>query len=135
MNNYAEIKNKLVVFECLVDYAGPILLIGDINWLLNQYDATVISATIPKEELIIANNYMPKWVNEVRNKETLKTNILIITDFHKISIDKQELFLDILKNNQISSESLPDDLKIIVQADEKCIINQKVRDIVEYYEI
>ena len=53
----------------------------------------------------------------------------------KISLEKQEILLDILENNQVSLEDLPENLKIILTATSKCDINSKIRDIVECYEI
>ena len=46
-----------------------------------------------------------------------------------------KLFLDIIENNQISNERLPDNLKIVLNSKERCDINPKIRDIVEYYEL
>ena len=53
----------------------------------------------------------------------------------KISIERQEILLDILEDNQISTEDLPENLKIILNSDKKCDVNLKIRDIVECYEV
>ena len=111
------------------------MFFGNIDWLLEGNDITIISATMPKEEFVILNNRVPKWVSDVNMHVDANNNILIIKDMDKISVEKQELLLDILDNNQISSEELPENLKIILNADVKCEVNNKIRDIVECYEL
>lgn len=128
-------KNLLVIKECLIDYVGPLFIFGDIESLLGEENLTIISATMPREEFVILNNRVPKWFDEVKTKASDINNILIIKDMDKISLERQEILLDILENNQISTEELPENLKIILNADKKCDINGKVRDIVECYEI
>lgn len=128
-------KRLLVINESLTDYAGPIFVFGNIDWLFNNQNSTIISATMPKEQFVILNNNVPNWVNEVKTRKNCANNILVIRDMDKISIEKQEIFLDILEDNQISLEELPENLKIILNADCKCDVNIKVRDIVECYEI
>ena len=134
--NKAELTNNLLVIkECLIDYVGPLFVFGNIDWLLDGNDITIISATMPKEDFVILNNRVPKWVSDVNLRVDAKNNILIIKDMDKISVERQELLLDILDNNQISSEELPENLKIILNADVKCEVNNKIRDIVECYEL
>lgn len=128
-------KKLLVIKESLVDYAGPIFIFGNVDWLFDNQNATVISATMPREEFAILNNNVPKWVDEVNLKANDKNNILVIRDIDKISLERQEILLDILEDNQISTEDLPENLKIILNASNKCDINVKVRDIVECYEL
>lgn len=136
LKNNVEFADKLsVIKECLIDYVGPLFIFGDIDWLLDGNDITIISVTMPKEEFVILNNRVPKWVSDVNMRVDAKNNILIIKDMDKISVEKQELLLDILDNNQISSEELPENLKIILNADVKCEVNNKIRDIVECYEL
>ena len=136
LKNNVEFADKLsVIKECLIDYVGPLFIFGDIDWLLDGNDITIISATMPKEDFVILNNRVPKWVSDVSLRMDAKNNILIIKDMDKISVEKQELLLDILDNNQISSEELPENLKIILDADVKCEVNNKIRDIVECYEL
>ena len=136
LENNAKFTNKLLVIkESLIDYVGPLFIFGNIDWLLEGNDITIISATMPKEEFVILNNRVPKWVSDVKSCIDAKNNIFIIKDMDKISIERQELLLDILDNNQISSETLPDNLKIILNADERCEVNYKIRDIVECYEL
>ena len=136
LKNNVEFADKLsVIKECLIDYVGPLFIFGDIDWLLDGNDITIISATMPKEDFVILNNRVPKWVSDVNLRMDAKNNILIIKDMDKISVEKQELLLDILDNNQISSEELPENLKIILNADVKCEVNNKIRDIVECYEL
>ena len=136
LKDNVEFADKLsVIKECLIDYVGPLFIFGDIDWLLDGNDITIISVTMPKEEFVILNNRVPKWVSDVNLRMDAKNNILIIKDMDKISVEKQELLLDILDNNQISSEELPENLKIILNADVKCEVNNKIRDIVECYEL
>lgn len=136
LKDNVEFADKLsVIKECLIDYVGPLFIFGDIDWLLDGNDITIISATMPKEDFVILNNRVPKWVSDVNLRMDAKNNILIIKDMDKISVEKQELLLDILDNNQISSEELPENLKIILNADVKCEVNNKIRDIVECYEL
>lgn len=124
-----------IIKECLIDYVGPFLIVGDIDWLLEGENITTISATLPKEEFIIINNQIPNWMIKLEDKNNDENNILVITDMDKIEIEKQEILLDILENNQISTKALPSNLKVILNAKQKCKINNKVRDIIEYYEI
>lgn len=138
MNSIEELKtmNKnLIVYECLTDYVGPILIFGNIDITLFDKDATVISATLPKEELILLKENIPKWVSKICSKYNENTNILVINDFDKITLDKQELFLDILEYNQISTYDLPANLKIILLSLNKCEVNNKIKDIIECYEV
>lgn len=128
-------KRMLVIRESFVDYAGPIFVVGNIDWLLNGLSPVIISATMPKEEFSILNNRIPNWVNQVIYNQNNANNVLVIKDIDKIDLEKQEILLDILENNQISTEDLPENIKIILNSDNKCDINFKIRDIVEYYEI
>lgn len=128
-------KRLVVVKECLIDYAGPLFVFGNIDLLLCGQHSTIISATIPREEFAILNNRVPDWVNAVNSKADTITNILVIRDMDKISIERQEILLDILEENQISTECLPENLKIILHANKRCEINPKIKDIVECYEI
>ena len=127
--------SRLIIKECLIDYVGPLFIFGNIDWLLKGDNITVISATMPKDEFIILNKRIPKWLSDVKLYADNKNNILVIKDMDKISVEKQEILLDILDNNQISTEELPENLKIILNADEKCEVNNKIRDIVECYEL
>lgn len=128
-------KKMLLVGESLFDYAGPLFVLGNIDMLMSGYNPTIISATMPREEFVILNNCIPNWVNEVNAKANDSNNILIIKDMDKISVQRQEILLDILEDNQVSTENLPENLKIILNADKKCDISFKIRDLVEYYEI
>lgn len=129
------VKRLLVIKESLIDYTGPIFVFGNIDMLLNAKNQTVISATMPREEFVILNERIPNWVIEVNSKVDYNNNILIIKDMDKISLERQEILLDILEDNQISTENLPENLKIILHSDKACDINFKIRDIVECYEI
>ena len=128
-----KLKKLMVIKESLTDYVEPILVIGNIDWLLNS-TVTIVSLMLPKEEFAILNDKIPSWVLQVRNKRINKENILVMTDFDKISIEKQELLLEILKDNKISSEDLPENLKIVLHARGRCNINPKIRDLIECYE-
>lgn len=128
-------KRLFVVKECLIDYTGPLFVFGNIDLLLSDQHLTILSAIMPREEFVILNNRVPNWVNEVKSKANTSNNILVICDMDKISIEEQEILLDILEDNQISTERLPENLKIILHANKKCGINPKIMDIVECYEI
>lgn len=135
-----DIKQKLesfkllaVISEALTDYVSPIFTSNDISMILEGKNPTVIKATMPKEEFVILNNHIPNWVVDVNSKCNESDNILIIEDIDKIKIEDQELFLDIIKDNQISTVDLPSNLKIILKASSKCEISSKIRSYVEYY--
>lgn len=128
-------KKLLIVKESLVDYAGPVFVFGNIDNFINKDNLTIISATMPREEFVILNEHIPQWVNEVKSKSDYKYNFLLIKDMDKVSIERQEILLDILEENQISTEDLPDNLRIILNSEKKCDINTKIRDIVECYEV
>ena len=130
-----KMKQTFVIQESLTDYVGPIFICGEIDWLLENINPVVISMTMPRENFIIQNDITPNWINQIRDKYNNENNILLICDMDKISMDRQEILLDMLEDNQISSEELPENLKIIIQSDTKCNISTKIRDIVEYYEI
>lgn len=134
-NKIAFTDKLLVIKECLIDYVGPLFIFGDIDWLLDGENITTISLTMPKEEFVILNNRIPRWVLDVMKHAYVENNILVIKDMHKVSVEEQEILLDILDNNQISTEELPENLKIILNADVKCKVNNKIRDIVECYEL
>ena len=120
--------------ECIVDYSGPIYIVG-ITSEIAQYDANIISATIPKNELIILNNKYPNWLIEVINKKNQNNNMLIIKDFDKISIENQKLFVDIICKNYISSKKLPNNLKILINAEKKCSLIPEIEEVVQYFEM
>lgn len=130
-----DLSKLLIMKECLIDYVGPLFIFGDIDWLSEANNITIISATMPKEEFVILNNNIPKWVSEVNSHANDQNNILIIKDIDKIEVEKQEILLDILDNNQISSEELPSNLKIILNSSVKCELSYKIRELVECYEL
>ena len=133
-NNDLSIKLNAIK-ESLIDYVGPILIFGDISWLLENKDINVVSAISPKEKFMILDNNIPNWINNVEKRKDNISNILIINDLDKISIDEQELLLDILEINKVSNRKLPNNLKIILNANKKCELISNIRDIVECYEI
>lgn len=124
-----------VIKECLIDYVGPILIFGDISWLLENEDILVVSAINPKKKFMILDNNIPNWITEVEKRKDNLSNILIINDLDKISIDEQELLLDVLEINKVSNRKLPNNLKIVLNANNKCELISNIRDIVECYEI
>ena len=70
-----KLKKLMVIKESLTDYVEPILVIGNIDWLLNS-TVTIVSLMLPKEEFAILNDKIPSWVLQVRNKRINKENIL-----------------------------------------------------------
>lgn len=133
-NNDLSIKLNAIK-ESLIDYVGPILIFGDISWLLENKDIDVVSAISPKEKFMILDNNIPNWINDVEKRKDNISNILIINDLDKITNEEQELLLDILEINQVSNRKLPDNLKIVLNANKKCELISNIRDIVECYEI
>lgn len=135
-------ENKIVKYletlscikECLVDYSTPIYIKGNIEDL-EPLATSIVSAKISKKELIILNNKIPEWLNKLLNNTESENNILIIKDFDKIKLEEQNLFIDIICENQISSVSLPENLKIIINSSEKCKLITKISDIIQYFEI
>ena len=119
--------------ECLIDYSDPIFIVGEMDIHEND-NITVISATIPKEELVIINEIYPKWYFNVLKKSNTNNNILVIKDFEQISIEEQKLFMDIICKNTFSSEKLPDNLKIIINAKNVCQILPDIREVIQYIE-
>lgn len=128
------VKKVETINECLVDYSDPLYISGKI-YDLDKLEATTISATIPKEELIILNNKYPNWLTEIIKKEHNDNNILIINDFEKITFDKQKMFMDIIVRNYISSIKLPSNLKIIINSDYKCELIPELNEIIQYFDM
>lgn len=127
-------KKMQVVKESIIDYAMPLFIVGECN-LFTEQNATVISATCEKENFAIVTGHTPKWILEVSNKADTNNNTLVITDIEKITVDEQEKFLEILKENQVSSVKLPKNLKIVMLSKEKCDISEKIARLVDYIEV
>jgi hypothetical protein len=123
-----------IIKESLLDYVIPIYVSGTMDIKDNDY-ITKISATIPKKDLIINGNNYPLWYLRVLKNGYETTNILCITDFDKISLEEQKLFMDIICRNCISSEKLPSNLRIIINANTKCPILPEIMEAVQYIEI
>ncbi|MBR3210831.1 MAG: hypothetical protein IKF71_02705 [Bacilli bacterium] len=119
--------------ECLIEYVGPIYICGEI-FDLNADSLTIIHADMPKEELIILNNHYPEWIKRVINNEN-KKNVLLIKDFDKISLEDQKLFVDIICKNRVSSELLPENLKIMINSNERCSLIPEIREVIQYFEV
>ena len=62
-------------------------------------------------------------------------NILVITDIDKVSLEKQGLLIDIIENNHISTVELPKNLKVVLHSNIKCKLNDKIRPLLECYNI
>lgn len=121
--------------ECLVDYSAPIYIVGIIQDYDDDKAITTISATMPREELIIMNNKFPKWYSNVVNNSLRSNNILYIKDFEQISTEEQKLFMDIICRNTFSSEKLPENLKIIINSKTECPIIPEIIEVVQYFKI
>ena len=134
-------KNLLFIFkekraaieECIEDYTSPIFIVGVLGDF-NSDSVTTLSATIPREELIIRNNKYPEWLYKVfQNSLDGGENILYIKDFQDISQEEQRLFIDIICENSISSEALPENLKIIINSKYECPIIPEIREVIQYF--
>ncbi len=101
--------------ESLIEYSGPIYICGKI-FDLTADSLTTIYADKQKEELDIINNKYPEWLKRVMNNET-KKNVLLIKDFDQITFEQQKLFVELICNNCISSERLPENLKVIINSE------------------
>ena len=55
--------------------------------------------------------------------------------FDKISLENQRLFIDIICNNMVSSEKLPDNLKIIINSNTSCELIPEIREVIQYFEV
>ena len=132
MNN--DYKEKLAaVKECLSDYSEPIFVSG-IDFDMTAKALTIIDATMPIEELLIIGNKYPNLIKNIKTRFD-KANVLLIKNFDKISLDKQKLFADIICNNSICSEKLPDNLRIIINSIGKCNLIPEIKEVVQYFEI
>jgi len=120
--------------EALLDYSDPIYIVGDMKKSTSPSVVT-ISATIPKEELLIKNNEYPIWYLKVLRNSYKGNSILCIRDFDKISIEEQKLFLDIITKQYFSSEKLPPNLKIIIQSENSCQLLPEIEEVIQYYKI
>ena len=119
-----------IIADALMDYVDPIYIVGDMD--RNNGDSiTTISATIPREELFIRNNVYPLWYSKVVNNSNKEHNILLITDFDKISTEEQKLFLDIICKQHFSSEKLPSNLKIIINSSVPCPLLPDIREVIQ----
>ena len=124
----------------IYNYSNSYLNDGYDWWLVNQLVTlgNRESIWIVNKEGRVASSLttMNEGVRPVINlKSNDSTNILVIKDMDKINVDRQEILLEILEDNQISTEKLPENLKIILNSELYCDINYKIRDIVELYKI
>ncbi len=128
------IKNITVINECLIDYTGPICIFGTLDLVFIKDKVTIISATLSEDNFAIINGKVPSWVNSV-SKNKSDNNILVITDIDKVSLEKQGLLIDIIENNHISTVELPKNLKVVLHSNTKCELNDKIRPLLECYNI
>lgn len=75
-----------------------------------------ISATISTHELI-------EYVGEMSSDE----RFLVIRDMDKVPFDEQENFVPLLKNRQILSENLPENVQIIMPVTDEKNISENVK--------
>ena len=123
------------VEECLEDYTAPIFIVGVIGPIHDSQTLTTLSATVPKEELIIKNHKYPTWLCKVNDNSVRNENILLITNFQDISTAEQKFFIDLICENMISSEELPENLKVIINAQYECPIIPEIREVIQYFKI
>ncbi len=123
-----------LIRECLVDYSTPLYIVGNIDEL-NLATNNVISVLAPKSSFAIINESYPDWVNRAYENANNMFNIVVFKDFDKLSLEEQNLFTDIICNNRISSEDLPEDLKIILNSEKQCKLIPKISDVVQQIEL
>ncbi len=123
-----------LIRECLVDYSTPLYIVGNIDEL-NLATNNVISVLAPKSSFAIINESYPDWVNRAYENANNMFNIVVFKDFDKLSLEDQNLFTDIICNNRISSEDLPEDLKIILNSEKQCKLIPKISDVVQQIEL
>ena len=128
-------EKQAAIEECIEDYSSPIFIVGILDSVDETQTVTVLSATIPKDELIIKNEKYPKWLTKVINNSLKNENILYIKDFEDISTEEQKLFIDIICENNISSEELPENLKVIINSEYECPIIPEIREVIQYFKI
>ena len=132
--NQERIEKLELLKECLLDYVVPIYIVGNID-KLNFATDNIISATQGQLNLEIINNKYPLWLQKAIDNSGNLYNILIIKDFDKISLDEQSFFIDIICYKRISSQLLPDDLKIIVNSESECKLIPKLHDRFEFIKL
>ena len=132
--NKERIEKLELLKECLLDYVVPIYIVGNID-KLNFATDNIISATQGQLNLEIINNKYPLWLQKAIDNSGNLYNILIIKDFDKISLDEQSFFIDIICYKRISSQLLPDDLKIIVNSESECKLIPKLHDRFEFIKL
>ena len=128
-------ETKEAIKESIEDYTSPIFIVGVLDYMTETETVTILSATIPKENLIIKNKEYPEWLIKVINNSNKNENILYIKNFHEISTEEQKLFIDIICENSISSEELPENLKIIINSEYEVPIIPEIREVIQYYKI
>ncbi len=119
-----------LIRECLVDYSTPLYIVGNIDDL-NLNTNNIESVENVKRNFIIYNNNYPTWVTKAHNNSGNIFNMVIFKNFDSLNSEEQELFIDILCRNKISSEDLPEDLKIIINSEKECKLIPKIDDVVQ----
>ena len=128
MNNKE--KNKILKEYIKINIA-PIL----VDFIEKDFfnDKVVINSNCKKEELneIYENEKTlpPKWYQELINKNK---KILIINNLDSISNEEQKKFIEILKYRKVSTFELPQDVRIIITANEVNNIDKEIFNLVLY---
>ena len=130
MNNI-EVLNAIK--ESLEDYVCPILIIGNIDFLEIYEYASILPATCNSEDLLVRNGRYPNWLYPIMYNSATEDDLLIITDFDELSTEEQKRFIDLICYNSISSEKLPDSLKIVINAKKKFSLIRKISENVQTY--
>ena len=96
-------------------------------------DKVVISSNCKKEELNEIyeqeKTLPPKWCQELINKNK---KFLIIDNLDSISKEEQKKFIEILKYRKVSTFELPQDVRIIITANEVNNIDKEIFNLVLY---
>lgn len=85
-------------------------------------DSVIIKGNIDSNDLTghyEGNEYCPpNWYRELIEKSGEDAEVLVIENINKESVDKQKMFVEILKYRKVSTFELPSDCVIVVSCSE-----------------
>lgn len=123
LNTY--IKNNIA--PILIENIPTSVFIDDATIIPSNISITELNGQYKEEKFII-----PNWYLELKNKAKLKTNILVIDNFTKISKKDQMKFYELLKYQKINTLPLPKNCTIIIpcQKEELHLINKEIYSLI-----